>query len=191
MATKTFRQFTDLKALKQAWPDLSSAVLIDLPLAEFSPAQWREAKIESTFFLGCHFDGFESQMVVAQREGVILPPFKGLPYDPFRYELYTPEVLLKETAPGVSLDQAIYCDYIAKGRFSADLIEMLCRRIHDDGIDDALERLRKAKGPEKFVGFMGARLRTSAPIRSTGKPLRQRACLPRRTTSWCQAEVPA
>jgi predicted Rossmann-fold nucleotide-binding protein len=63
--------------------------------------------------------------------------------------------LLKETAPGVSLDQAIYCDYIAKGRWSADLIEALCRRIHDDGIDDALEGLRSKIGPEKFVGFMG------------------------------------
>jgi hypothetical protein len=86
---------------------------------------------------------------------VILPPFAGLPYDPFRYQLYTPEVLLRESAPGVSLDEAIYCDYIAKGRWSADVIETLCRRIHDDGIDDGLERLRSKIGPEKFVGFMG------------------------------------
>ena len=154
MPAKTFRQFTSVDALKQAWPDLSWSVLIDLHLEEFKPAQWREAKIDNTFFLGCHFDGFESQTVLAQREGVILPPFKGLPYDPFRYQLYTPEELLKETA-GVSLDQAIYCDYIAKGRWSADLIEALCRRIHDDGIDDALEGLRREIGPEKFVGFMG------------------------------------
>ena len=140
--------------LKKAWPDLSCSVLIDLHLEEFKPAQWREAKIDNTFFLGCQFDGFESQMLLAELEGVILPPFKGLPYDPFRYQLYTPEELLKETA-GISLDQAIYCDYIAKGRWSADLIEALCRRIHDDGIDDALEGLRNKIGPEKVVGFMG------------------------------------
>jgi predicted Rossmann-fold nucleotide-binding protein len=129
--------------------------LIDLHLEEFKVAQWREAKIDNTFFFGCHFDGFDSQMLVAQRDGRILPPFKGLPYDPFRYQLYTPEELLTKTAAGVSLDQAIYCDYIAKGRWSADLIEALCRRIHDDGIDDALERLRDELGAEKFVAFMG------------------------------------
>lgn len=154
MPAKAFRQFTSVDELKKYWPDLSWAVLIDLRLEEFKTAQWREAKIENTFFLGCHFDGFESQITVAQRQGVILPPFSGLPYDLFRYRLYTPEELLKETA-GVSLDQAIYCDYIAKGRWSADLIEALCRRIHDDGIDDALEGLRNKVGPEKFVGFMG------------------------------------
>jgi hypothetical protein len=138
MTAQAFRQFTSVEALKQSWPDLSWAVLIDLHLEEFRASQWREAKIENTFFLGCHFDGFESQLLLAEREAVILPPFKGLPYDPFRYQLYTPAELLRETAPGVSLDQAIYCDYIAKGRWSADLIEALCRRIHDDGIDDAL-----------------------------------------------------
>jgi hypothetical protein len=141
MTAKTFRQFTSVEALKKDWPDLSWAVLIDLHLGEFKAAQWEEAKIENTFFLGCHFDGFESQILLAQRHGVILPPFSGLPYNPFRYQLYTPEELLRETAPGVSRDQAIYCDYHAKGRWSADLIEALCRRIHDDGIDDALERL--------------------------------------------------
>jgi predicted Rossmann-fold nucleotide-binding protein len=155
MTAQAFRQFTTVEALKKVWPDLSSAVLIDLHLEEFKPAQWREAKIENTFFLGCVFDGFESQMLLVQRQGVILPPFKGLPYDPFRYQLYTPEELLQETGTGVSRDQAIYCDYIAKGRWSADLVEALCRRIHDDGIDDALEGLRRDIGPQKFVGFLG------------------------------------
>jgi predicted Rossmann-fold nucleotide-binding protein len=157
MTAQPFRQYTsaDMDRLKKAWPDLGSSVLIDLHLEEFKPAQWREAKIDNTFFLGCHFDGFESQALLAQRDAAILPPFKGLPYDPFRYQLYTPDELFKETASGVSLDQAIYCDYIAKGRLTADLIEALCRRIHDDGIDDALEGLRRKKDPEKFVGFMG------------------------------------
>jgi hypothetical protein len=155
MAAKAFRQFTSVEALKRDWPDLSWAVLIDLRLEQFKIAQWREAKIENTFFFGCRFDGFESQMFLAERQGVILPPFKGLPYNPFRYELYTPDELLHESAAGVSLDQAIYSDYIAKGRFSADVIENMCRRIHDDGIDDALERLRVEKGADKFVGFMG------------------------------------
>jgi predicted Rossmann-fold nucleotide-binding protein len=155
MTAQAFQQFTSVDAMKKVWPELSWAVLIDLHLEEFSSTQWREAKIESTFFLGCHFYGFESQTLLAQRQAIILPPFNGLPYDPFRYQLYTPEILLKEIAPGVNLDQAIYCDYIAKGRWSADLIEALCRRIHDDGIDDALEGLRTEIGPEKFVGFMG------------------------------------
>ena len=63
--------------LRKAWPDLSSSVLIDLQLEEFKPAQWREAKIDNTFFLGCHFDGFESQAVLAQRDAAICLPSKG------------------------------------------------------------------------------------------------------------------
>jgi len=155
MAPKTFREFTTLDALKEAWPDLSWAVLIDLRLGEYGVSLWHEAKIDNTFFLGCDFDSVESQVFLQQRQAVVLPPFKRLPYDPFRYRLYTPDELMRETAPGVSLDQAIYCDYIAKGKWSADLIEALSRRIHDDGIDDALGRLIAEVGPEKFVGFMG------------------------------------
>jgi predicted Rossmann-fold nucleotide-binding protein len=155
MSPKSFRELKTLEALKDAWPDLSSVVLIDLKLAGYGIPEWREAKIDNTFFLGCQFDSFDSQILLEQRKAVVLPPFTGLPYDPFRYRLYTPAELQVKAASGVTLDQAIYCDYIAKGKWSADLIEALCRRIHDDGIDDALGHLIEKIGSEKFIGFMG------------------------------------
>ncbi len=155
MSPKSFREFKTLEALKETWPDLSCAVLIDLKLTGYGVPEWSEANIDNTFFLGCQFDSFDSQVLLEQRKAVVLPPFTGLPYDPFRYRLYSPDELQVKTTSGVSLDQAIYCDYIAKGKWSADLIEALCRRIHDDGIDDALGLLISKVGSEKFVGFMG------------------------------------
>lgn len=154
-STKAFKELRNIQALKDAWPDLSWAVLIGLELDDYGVTEWRKADIAKTFFLGCRLDSFESQVFLEQQKAVILPPFEGLPYDPFRYRLYTTDELQKETAAGPSLDQAIYCDYIAKGRWSADLIEVLCRRIHDDGIDDALGRLVHHVGSEKFIGLMG------------------------------------
>ena len=152
---RPFREFVSLKRLKESWPDLSWSVLVDLNLKGIKLADWRKATIHNTFVLGCHFDRFETQTFLTQRKAVILPPFEGLPYDPFRYRLYTADELQKKLRSGATLDQSIYCDYLAKGKWSADLIETLCRRIHDDGIDDALGRLVRETDPGKFVAFMG------------------------------------
>lgn len=129
-------------------------MLIDLNLKRIKIAEWQKANIDNTFFFGCQFDRFETQVFLETRKAVVLPRFEGLPYDPFRYRLYNPDELQKKTRSGIPLDQLIYCDYIAKGKWSADLIETLCRRIHDDGIDDALGRLVKDIGSEKIVTFM-------------------------------------
>jgi predicted Rossmann-fold nucleotide-binding protein len=152
---KPFRELRSHKELKKNWPDLSGAVLIDLNLKGYKIADWRKATIDNTFFLGCQFDRFATQIFLERREAVILPRFEGLPYDPFRYRFYTADELQKKSRSGVTLDQTIYCDYLAKGKWSADLIEALCRRIHDDGIDDALGHLVREIGAEKFVAFMG------------------------------------
>jgi hypothetical protein len=84
-----------------------------------------------------------------------LPPFTGIPYEPFRYRLYTPDELLRKSSTGLTTDQTIYCDFLSKGKFSPDIIEALCRRIHDDSIDDALEHLMRTVGRTNFVAFMG------------------------------------
>jgi predicted Rossmann-fold nucleotide-binding protein len=152
---KPFRELTSHQELKGTWPDLGWSVLIDMNLKRIRLADWRKANIDNTFFLGCQFDRFETQINLEQRNAVILPKFAGLPYDPFRYRLYTADELQKTARAGITRDQAIYCDYVAKGKWSADLIESLCRRIHDDGIDDALGRLVRQIGAQKIVAFMG------------------------------------
>ena len=116
---------------------------------------WASIKIDSTFFLGCRFDGSESRLVLEKKGAIVLPRFTGLPYEPFQYKLYTPDDLLRKLETGITVDQTIYCDYLKKGRFSPDIVEALCRRIHDDGIDDALEHLMRTIGSMNFVGFMG------------------------------------
>jgi predicted Rossmann-fold nucleotide-binding protein len=120
-----------------------------------SSSYWQNVEIEETFFLGCLFDGFQIQALLVEKGAIVLPRFSGLPYEPFQYELYSPDDLLRKLSTGLTVDKTIYCDYLSKGRFSPDIIEALCRRIHDDAIDDALENLMRSVGAMNFVGFMG------------------------------------
>jgi predicted Rossmann-fold nucleotide-binding protein len=149
------RELSDPEAVRRAGQDLSSTAVKGVDLTSFSSSYWQSVEIETTFFLGCRFDGVESQAVLEAKGAVVLPHFSGLPYEPFQYRLYSPDELLRKLSTGLTVDQTIYCDYLSKGRLSPDIVEALCRRIHDDGIDDALEHLMRDVGPMKFVAFMG------------------------------------
>ena len=126
-----------------------------LDLSNVGLAEWKRAAIEQTFFLGCAFKNRGVEDYLAARGAVLLTRFPATCYDPFRAELYTPDELDTNVAPRTTRDQAIYKEYLAKGQFSTDVIEALTRRIHDDSIDDALERLVAQKGALKVAGFMG------------------------------------
>jgi hypothetical protein len=142
-------------------------------LTGFALSYWRDIKIDNTYFLGCQFDAPEIPSLLATKEATILPEFAGTPFHVFRYRLYTSEELLQKLSNGVTLDQTIYCNYLSKGKFSPDIVEALCRRIHDDGIDDALEHLILEKGPMNFVAFMGgsSNKRTARSTRKLRLPL--------------------
>jgi hypothetical protein len=155
MAEARFREFSTSEQVKQAGQNLSMTAIKAVDLRQFPASYCREVRIGSTYFFGCQFDGAESQTVLVTKGATILAPFDGLPYQAFRYRLYTPEELLQELPTGATVDQTIYCDYLRKGRMSPDIVEALCRRIHDDGIDDALEHLIREVGPMNLVAFMG------------------------------------
>jgi predicted Rossmann-fold nucleotide-binding protein len=155
MPEKRLREISDPEGVKRAGQDLSSTAIKGVDLTDFSSSYWESVRIEKTFFLGCRFNGFGSTAVLEAKGATVLPRFTGLPYEPFQYRLYSPDELLRMLPTGLTVDQTIYCDYLSKGRLSPDIIEALCRRIHDDGIDDALEHLMRDVGSMNFVAFMG------------------------------------
>jgi len=101
-----------------------------------------------TTFLGCRMpDDVELHVIGAG--ATVFPPFDGLPYDPYRAELYTSSELSAD-----DLDLGIY-EHQAKWRHSEPLpiLESLAQRIHDHAIDGALDEFLASH--EKVVAIMG------------------------------------
>ena len=132
---------------------LSFTVIKHVDLAAIDSVFWKAATIDHTYFLGCAF-GSGIEDVLRRRSAVIVPAFDGLPYEPFRTALYTIDELL-QPFNGKTLDTAIYDDFIAKGKLHTDVIEAITRRLHDDSIDDGIDRLLRERNGMKIVGFMG------------------------------------
>lgn len=99
-------------------------------------------------FLGCLMTP-AAEDHVAESGATIFPPFTGLPYNPYRGTLYSPEELRTD-----DLDARIYA-HQARWRAEppAPIIEALAQRIHDHAIDDALHGF--LSDHEQVVAIMG------------------------------------
>lgn len=87
--------------------------------------------------------------------------FKGLPYNPFRRDLYTVEELMQgytASHPERSLDARIAQHFLKKSKKHPEIHEALAQRIHDHAIDSALYKFvnPKAKATRKIIGVMGS-----------------------------------
>ncbi len=148
-------QVRSLADFRKAGRDLRMTAVQGLDLSGFDARFWRDAQVEGSYFLGCRFANPGTAAMLQRKGAVILPPFTELPYDPYRTTLYTLADLERRQPSGITFDEAVYCDFVAKGRFSPGVIEALARRIHDNSIDDALERFVREQGEDRFVGIMG------------------------------------
>jgi len=99
-------------------------------------------------FLGCLLEP-AAETHVSATGATVFPPFEGLPYNPYRGALYTPDELRSD-----DLDGAIY-HHQARWRESppAPILEALAQRIHDHAVDDALQSYLSEH--EKVVAIMG------------------------------------
>jgi predicted Rossmann-fold nucleotide-binding protein len=154
-ATQKLTEIRTLAEFEKAGTDLKLSVIKGLDLTKFDLDYWKRTEISSTYFLGCLMRNKQVLGYLGDRNAVLLPRFEGLKYNPYRQSLYSPDELLAKSTSSMTTDEAIYAEYMSKGRFSPDVIEALTRRIHDDSIDDALERLISERGPLNIVGFMG------------------------------------
>ncbi|MEU5718452.1 Rossmann fold nucleotide-binding protein [Streptomyces sp. NPDC020403] len=104
-------------------------------------------------FLGCRMDAGAEAKVRADG-AFVFPPVPGLPFDPYRGLLYTPEALYEGLAEGgyeVTPDALAYRWFRRTGT-DGDVFSSMLRALHDDAVSDALdEHLAGAR----VVGVMG------------------------------------
>ena len=115
-------------------------------------------------FLGCRMTP-PLQQHIRRTGGTLFPAFEGLPFNPYRSALYTPEALMhgyergRRESLADTADGRIYAHFAEHHRPGASMpiLVSLAYRIHDHAIDDALhDLLYPADGPPKrVVGVMG------------------------------------
>ncbi|MET3203827.1 Rossmann fold nucleotide-binding protein [Arthrobacter sp. UYEF13] len=114
--------------------------------------------VEGAIFLGCTFDqGVEEGL--RRRGALIFPRLQGVPFDPYRARLYTPQELYAglETSPYEELpDALVYQWSISPGQRSR-LDATLASALHDHAIGDALDEFTHSDllAGRTTVGVMG------------------------------------
>lgn len=120
---------------------------------------WKKVKLANTTFLGCDMSE-DVEFILRKKGAFIYPKFVGLPYNPYRKDVYTWQELLDGYEPGNdnSTDLKIYTHF-NKLRYTADINEAFAQRIHDHAVDDALRSIigfnENGMTEKKCVGIMG------------------------------------
>lgn len=137
---------------------LADVVLCGLDLRAHAD-RLRGLALRDGVLLGCVLDP-EDLAFAVEHGALVFPRLPGLPYEPWRTHLYTPEELFEAFD---SADPCSYCDCLdarvyahfrrTGGADEPPLLEAFARRLHDHGITQALEALLAAQ--ERVVAFMG------------------------------------
>ena len=158
--TVRVREVDSLAELAEVGSVLGGVVLQGLDLARAS-FDLDAVDVTGATFLGCRLGDRQGEAGLVARGATVLPPFRGLPYDPFRTTLYSPEELNGPPLDGGAgqLDLEIHRHYERRGGHLPDVLEALAQRLHDHSIDDALGDLL-GESPEervesRVVGVMG------------------------------------
>ncbi|GHA84925.1 MULTISPECIES: LOG family protein [Streptomyces] len=113
-------------------------------------------------FLGCRMDSGAEAKVRADG-AFVFPPVPGLPFDPYRGLLYTPDALYEGLAGGgyeVTPDARAY-RWFQRTKADGDVFSSMLRALHDDAVSDALD---EHLAGTRVVGVMGGH----AMARGTG-----------------------
>jgi len=107
---------------------------------------------ESAVFLGCPMDP-EAAARVRSTGALVLPPVPGLPFDPYRGLLYSPDELFEQLDEGYEAtpDARAYA-WFQQTKADGDIFSSMLRAIHDDAVSDALDELLVGA---RVVGVMG------------------------------------
>ena len=120
----------------------------------------KRSDLEGCVFIGCRFEGPEQAEMLGKRGALVFPHFKGLPYNPYRTELYTVQELMEGYDEGGytgTADFAIYA-HSHRARYhpgGATIVETLAQRIHDHAVDDALAEFLEGRQNRGAIGIMG------------------------------------
>ncbi|MGY0019026.1 LOG family protein [Streptomyces sp. cg35] len=112
------------------------------------------ADVAGAVFLGCPMEPAAAARVRAAG-ALVFPPVPGLPFDPYRGHLYTPEELFEGlSGPGgyeATPDARAY-DWFQRTKADGDVFASMLRAVHDDSVSDALDELLAGA---RVVGVMG------------------------------------
>jgi predicted Rossmann-fold nucleotide-binding protein len=104
-------------------------------------------------FLGCPMD--PEAAAKARAEGaLVFPPVPGLPFDPYRGFVYTPDELFESLDEGgyEATPDALAYAWFQRTRSDGDVFASMLRSLHDDAVSDALDELLVGA---PVVGVMG------------------------------------
>ncbi|WP_328395892.1 LOG family protein [Streptomyces sp. NBC_00390] len=104
-------------------------------------------------FLGCRMNA-DADAKVRGDGALVFPPVPGLPFDPYRGRLYSPEELftgLADRGYDATPDAGAY-QWFQSTKADGDIYASMLRSIHDDAISDALDELLVGA---RVVGVMG------------------------------------
>ncbi|MCY1031969.1 hypothetical protein OV207_10920 [Corallococcus sp. BB11-1] len=140
---------------------LSHVVIQGLDLRRYT-RELSTLELVGTVFLGCELEK-EALSAALAHGALVFPPLSGLPYQPYRGSLYSPEELYAGFDPSRpetyadTPDARVYAHWAAHGRGNAPtLLETLSQRLHDHAVTDAMEDLLLAEGGKrKVVAIMG------------------------------------
>ncbi|MEU0052046.1 Rossmann fold nucleotide-binding protein [Streptomyces sp. NPDC006184] len=111
-------------------------------------------RLDSTgaVFLGCPMAP-EAAARVRSAGALVFPPIPGLPFDPYRGFVYTPDELFDSLAAGYEAtpDARAYA-WFQRTKADGDIFSSMLRAIHDDAVSDALDELLAGA---RVVGVMG------------------------------------
>ncbi|MGP3774558.1 LOG family protein [Streptomyces sp. SDT5-1] len=114
----------------------------------------RGAEVEGAIFLGCPMEPAAAAEVRA-RGALVFPPVPGLPFDPYRGRLYTPDELfdgLSSDGGYAATPDARAYDWFQRTKADGDVFASMLRAVHDDSVSDALDELLVGA---RVVGVMG------------------------------------
>lgn len=174
---RLFKTIEPLLETIETYHVLQNCSLLELNLLD-SGIEWNSVFLRNVVFLGCELHPSD-QAIIRSKGGLLIPPNKGLPYNPYRRELYTCRELLDgfSEQEDNSLDLKIY-EHFSISRYNPHINEALSQRIHDHAIDDSLRELvgydDTGRTHLKCVGFMGGhgKLRTDPDYRKAAHTAR-------------------
>jgi predicted Rossmann-fold nucleotide-binding protein len=139
---------TTTDALRAVWPDLEETTAIGIDLRD-SGLDWAAAHVTArTTLLGCTLDPTDASVLV-QRGATLCSPLPGLPFAPYRADLYTYEELTTGRRDDTTPDARIGEWFVASNTGPHDAV---VRALHDATIDAAVARFVEGR---RVVGVMG------------------------------------
>ncbi|MFE0804189.1 LOG family protein [Streptomyces sp. NPDC058812] len=103
-------------------------------------------------FLGCPMAP-EAATRVRAAGALVFPPIPGLPFDPYRGRVYSPDELYARLDGGYeATPDALAHDWFQQTKADGDVFASMLRAIHDDAVSDAIDELLTGAA---VVGVMG------------------------------------